>query len=79
LLHFSPGGGSGIPQQQFDPEANHQDSATNEITITAQKEEDGKVSTGRLETYGVWSTAQSEEIKTHGYLEVRTTMPTKTY
>ena len=73
-----PVGGSGIPQHQFDPEANHQDSATNEITITAQREEDGRVSTGRLETHGFWSTAQSEEIRTHRYLEVRTTMPAKT-
>ena len=78
IAAFSPGGGSGIPQQQFDPEACKQDNATNEITITAQREEDGRVSTGRLETYGVWSTAQSEEIKKHGYLEVRTTMPAKT-
>ena len=77
IAAFTPCGGSGIPQQQFDPEACKQDNATNEITITAQREEDGRVSTGRLETYGVWSTSQSEEIKKHGYLEVRTTMPAK--
>ena len=31
----------------------------------------------RLESYGVWTTAQSSDIKNRGYVEVRTLLPAK--
>jgi len=52
------------------------DLGNNEITITARKD-NNKITSGRLDTFGKWSTAQSEDIKMRGYLEVRTTFPTK--
>ena len=50
---------------------------TNEITITAMKN-NGRITSARLESYQVWSTAQSSDIKYHGYVEVRSTLPAKT-
>jgi len=52
------------------------DLGDSEILITARKD-NNKITSGRLDTYGKWSTAQSEDIKMRGYLEVRTTFPTK--
>jgi len=52
------------------------DLGDNEILITARKD-NNKITSGRLDTYGKWSTAQSADIKMRGYLEVRTTFPTK--
>ena len=47
-------------------------------SITAQKNpNNGKITSARLESYQVWSTAQSSDIKYHGYLEVRATLPAK--
>ena len=74
---FVPPWGSGIHQNEFYPEACKQYEVTNEITITAQRDQDGKVITGRLETHNVWSTASIEEIKKHGYIEVESTLPAK--
>jgi len=62
--------------QEYVPEAAVQDPNTNEITITAKKEGD-RITSARLESYGVWSTAQSEDIKNRGYVEVRSTLPVK--
>jgi len=62
--------------QEYVPEAAVQDPNTNEITITAKKE-GGRITSARLESYQVWSTAQSEDIKKRGYLEVRSTLPAK--
>ena len=70
------GSGGNFPVPEFDPWACQQDNLTNTITITAQWEDD-RVSTGRLNTYGVWSTALAEDIKMHGYLEVESTLPAK--
>ena len=49
-----------------------EDPNTNEITIKAEKHEDGGITSARLESYQVWSTAQSPDIKYRGYVEVRT-------
>ena len=38
----------------------------------------GRITSARLESYQVWSTAQSSDIKYHGYVEVRSTLPAKT-
>merc|ERR1719450_57178 len=67
--------------QVYVPEAAVQDPDTGEITITAKKENDGyriRITSARLESYKVWSTAQSEDIKYRGYVEVRSTLPAKT-
>jgi len=59
----------------------NQDQSTNEITITASKQEEKespKITSASLSTKGVWTTAQSPEIKNRGYLEVRALMPAKT-
>ena len=65
--------------QEYIPEAAVQNKNTNEITITAKKDMgNGKITSARLESYQVWSTAQSSDIKYHGYIEVRATLPAKT-
>ena len=46
------------------------DPATGQITITAERKDDGGVYSARCESYQIWSTAQSEDIKRHGYVEV---------
>jgi len=84
-----PGGhlGAFVPQQwpagvvnnelqEYVPEAAYQDPSTGEITITA-KREGGRITSARLESYGVWTTAQSADIKNRGYVEVRSTLPAK--
>ena len=49
-----------------------QDPVTGQITIRAEKHGDGSITSARLESYQVWSTAQSQDIKMRGYLEVGT-------
>ena len=46
------------------------DPTTGQITITAERRDDGGVYSGRCESYQIWTTAQSEDIKRRGYLEV---------
>merc|ERR1712183_505553 len=62
--------------QEYVPEAAVQDPSTNEITITAKKE-GNRITSARLESYQVWSTAQSADIKNRGYVEVLSTLPAK--
>jgi len=65
-------------KQIYVPRAAFQDPGTNEITITAEKSEENgspKITSASLSTKGVWTTAQSPEIKNRGYLEVRALMP----
>ena len=38
--------------------------------MTAERRDDGGVYSGRCESYQIWTTAQSEDIKKRGYLEV---------
>ena len=59
-------------QQAYTPSAATRDPATGEITIRAEKHGDGSITSARLESYQLWSTAQSQDIKMRGYLEVRT-------
>ena len=63
--------------QVYIPSAATRDPATGEITIRAEKHGDGRITSARLESHDVWSTAQSEEIKTRGYVEVRANIPAK--
>jgi len=64
-------------QQSYVPYAATQDAGTNEITIRAEKYPDGSITSARLESYQLWSTAQSQDIKNRGYVEVRATLPAK--
>merc|ERR1711936_967562 len=61
--------------QAYVPEAATQDPGSGEITIRAEKHSDGRITSARLESYQVWSTAQSSDIKMRGYVEVRSTLP----
>jgi len=63
--------------QAYVPGAATQDPVTGQITIRAEKHGDGSITSARLESYQVWSTAQSQDIKMRGYLEVRSTLPAK--
>ena len=54
-----------------------QDSNSGEITITAEKHSDGKITSGKVETKNVWTTASDLTVKNRGYVEVRATMPAK--
>merc|ERR1719186_522471 len=90
-IHYPWGNhvGAFIPRTRYHPENGeleiylpssvHQDSGTNEVTLTAAKYEDGwhynKITSGRMDTKGVWTTAQSDAIKNRGYVEVRALMP----
>jgi len=56
-----------------------QDPVTGEITITAEKRSSGKIYSARLESYKVWTTAQSSDIKKRGYVEVRALYPSKVH
>ena len=60
--------------QEYTPRACKYNSG--KITITAKKK-GRKVTSGRLDTKGVWSTSKSKAIKKHGYVEVRATMPVR--
>jgi len=62
--------------QEYTPDACQWNSGTGEITITAKKE-GSKITSGRLDTNGVWSTSQSDAIKKRGYVEVRATLPVR--
>ena len=94
LLSYSSGSansmGAFVPQtwpshhvnnelQEYIPGAASQDSRTKEITITAKKESSRKITSARLETYGLWTTATSPQTKKRGYLEVRALLPAKTH
>eukprot|EP00091_Calanus_sinicus_P011868 TRINITY_DN2677_c0_g1_i8.p1 TRINITY_DN2677_c0_g1~~TRINITY_DN2677_c0_g1_i8.p1 ORF type:complete len:305 (+),score=61.65 TRINITY_DN2677_c0_g1_i8:62-976(+) len=51
--------------------------ANGEITIKAERHSDGWITSARLESYQLWTTAQDPSIKNRGYLEVRSTLPAK--
>jgi len=67
-------------KQIYVPRAAFQNRGTNEIAIMAGRDEENgsKITSASLSTKGVWTTAQSPEIKNRGYLEVRALMPAKT-
>ena len=48
------------------------------MTITPTREADRGVSSVYLETKKTWSEAQSEDMKTHGYLEFYSALSIKT-
>merc|ERR1719232_33195 len=64
--------------QHYKPENAWQDPSTGQITIKAERRSDGGVYSARLESYQVWTTAQSNDIKKRGYVEVRALLPAKT-
>jgi len=52
-----------------------QDRSSGEITLKAVKHSSGKITSGKVETKGVWTTASDHAVKNRGYVEVRATMP----
>ena len=52
-----------------------QDRSTGEITLKAVKHSSGKITSDKIETKGVWTTASDHAVKNRGYVEVRATMP----
>ena len=54
-----------------------QDHNSGEITIKAEKHSDGRITSGKIETKNVWTTASDLPVKNRGYVEVRATMPAK--
>ena len=54
-----------------------QDLNSGEIEIKAEKHSDGRITSGKIETKNVWTTASDLAVKNRGYLEVRATMPAK--
>jgi len=75
-VNWEPGNVNNEVQYYRDEQA-VQDPATGQITITAERRDDGGVYSGRCESYQIWSTAQSEDIKRRGYVEVRALLPAK--
>lgn len=63
--------------QWYVPEAAIQDPSTGAVTITAQKDGNGKITSARMESHNLWSTATSPDTKLRGYLEVRANIPAK--
>merc|ERR1711874_10037 len=62
--------------QTYRPESASQ-ASNGEITIKAERHSDGWITSARLESYQLWTTAQDASIKNRGYLEVRSTLPAK--
>lgn len=62
--------------QTYRPESASQ-AGNGEITIKAERHSDGWITSARLESYQLWTTAQDASIKNRGYLEVRSTIPAK--
>ena len=54
-----------------------QDPNSGEIRIKAEKHSDGRITSGKIETKNVWTTASDLAVKNRGYVEVRATMPAK--
>ena len=54
-----------------------QDHSSGEITIKAEKHSDGRITSGKIETRNVWTTASDLAVKNRGYVEIRATMPAK--
>ena len=54
-----------------------QDPNSGEIEIKAEKHSDGRITSGKVETKNVWTTASDLAVKNRGYVEVRATMPAK--
>ena len=54
-----------------------QEHKSGEIRIKAEKHPDGRITSGKIETKNVWSTASDLAVKNRGYVEVRATMPAK--
>lgn len=62
--------------QKYVPWAASQDPGSKEITITA-KRQGSEITSARLESYQIWTTATSPQTKWRGYVEVRSTLPSK--
>ena len=54
-----------------------QDPTSGEIAIKAEKHSDGRITSGKIETKNVWTTASDLAVKSRGYVEVRATVPAK--
>jgi len=73
-VNWEPGHVNNEVQYYRDEQA-VQDPTTGQITITAERRDDGGVYSARCESYQIWTTAQSEDIKRRGYVEVRALLP----
>jgi len=63
--------------QEYHTSSVSQDPNSGEITIKAEKHSDGRITSGKVETKNVWTTASDLAVKNRGYVEVRATMPAK--
>merc|ERR1711934_880303 len=63
--------------QEYHKGSVKQDHNSGEITIKAEKHSDGKITSGKIETKNVWTTASDPAVKNRGYVEVRATLPAK--
>ena len=72
-----PGSNGNNEMQWYTDSAVTQDPGTGEVTIKAERHRDGRITSARLESYGMWTTAQSSDIKMRGYVEVEATLPAK--
>ena len=61
---------------RYRPESASQ-AGNGEITIKAERHSDGWITSARLESYQLWTTAMDASIKNRGYLEVRSTIPAR--
>jgi len=63
--------------QEYHTSSVSQDPNSGEIRIKAEKHSDGRITSGKVETKNVWTTASDLAVKNRGYVEVRATMPAK--
>jgi len=63
--------------QEYHKGSVSQDPHSGEILIKAEKHSDGRITSGKIETKNVWTTASDLAVKNRGYVEVRATMPAK--
>ena len=63
--------------QTYTPDSASQAGNGGPITIKAERHSNGWITSARLESYQLWTTAQDPSIKTRGYLEVRATLPAR--
>ena len=66
-----------VDRHRYHTSSVSQDPNSGEITIKAEKHSDGRITSGKVETKNVWTTASDLAVKNRGYVEVRATMPAK--
>ena len=66
-----------VERHRYHTSSVSQDPNSGEIEIKAEKHSDGRITSGKVETKNVWTTASDLAVKNRGYVEVRATMPAK--